>query len=100
MFCTQCGTRNQDDARFCKDCGVKVEVAPKLEEADFAMLQKPEDRVDDLLVQAFRRSELGDLDGAVESCREALAVRPDSTSAHSLPAALQNTSANWSSTTG
>lgn len=85
MFCTQCGTRNPDDARFCKECGKNVDTAPpKLDESEFAMLQKPEDRLDDLLVQAFRRSELGDLEGAVQSCEEALSIRSDSTSAHSL----------------
>lgn len=86
MFCTQCGTKNPDDARFCRQCGQKVDAVQPvpLDESAFAILQRPEDRVDDLLVNAFRRSEHGDLDGAVHACLEALTIRPDSTSAHSL----------------
>lgn len=86
MFCTHCGTKNGLDANFCKQCGDKLErhSALKLSEAEFADLKLPDDRVSDLLVMAFRKEAEDDVDGAVAICSEALKIRPESTSAHSL----------------
>lgn len=86
MFCTACGTKNALDANFCKQCGQKIDrtAPPSISEEDFAMPASAEDRVSDLLVRAFQKYEAGDLDGAISACSEALALRPDSTSAHSL----------------
>src|SRR5688500_1161969 len=85
MYCTQCGTRNPDDANFCQKCGRQIGRAIRpLDDADFSVLQQPEDRVGDLLATAFKRREQGDLEGAIRACATALQVRPESTSAHSL----------------
>ena len=85
MFCTQCGTRNPDDANFCQKCGRTTgRAARPLDDSEFSMLQQPEDRVGDLLAIAFRRREQGDIDGAIRACAGALQVLPESTSAHSL----------------
>ena len=85
MFCTQCGTRNPEDANYCQKCGRPIgrPVRP-LDDSEFSLLQQPEDRVGDLLAVAFKRREQGDLDGAIRACAGALQVLPESTSAHSL----------------
>ena len=85
MYCTQCGTRNPDDANFCQKCGKQIGRAIRpLDDSDFTVLDQPEDRVGDLLATAFKRREQGDLEGAIRACATALQVRPESTSAHSL----------------
>ncbi len=86
MFCTHCGTKNGLDANFCKQCGDKLErhSALKLSEAEFADLKLPDDRVSDLLVTAFRKESEDDVEAAIAICSQALAIRPESTSAHSL----------------
>src|SRR5947207_14358000 len=92
MFCSKCGTRNDDDANFCPKCGRHVErVRNTIDEEEFALLQRPEDRVSDLLAVAFKRRERGDLDGAIRACASALQIMPDSTSAHSLMGMLFET---------
>ena len=37
MFCTACGTKNQSNSNFCKQCGQALEKAApaKISEADF-----------------------------------------------------------------
>jgi len=86
MFCTACGTRNTSDAHFCKQCGHKIDrmAPPKISEEEFALPATPEERVSELIVLAFQKHEAGDLEGAIAACSEALELRPDSTSAHSL----------------
>ncbi len=85
MYCTQCGTRNPDDANFCQKCGRQIGRAIRpLDDAEYSVLQQPEDRVGDLLATAFKRREQGDMEGAIRACATALQVRPESTSAHSL----------------
>ncbi len=86
MYCTRCGTKNTIDANFCKRCGRKTEkpAHPPISDEDFAIPELPDDKVSELLVLAFKRSESHDLEGAIKACGEALEIRPDSTSAHSL----------------
>src|SRR5262249_31640019 len=86
MFCTRCGTRNTIDANYCKQCGRKMEKPspPPISDDEYALPGKPEEKVSELLVLAFHRSEAHDLEGAIKVCSEALEVLPDSTSAHSL----------------
>src|SRR2546428_8612273 len=83
MFCSKCGTRNTDDANYCRKCGRRVDIVRSpIDEEEFALLQRPEDRVSDLLAVAFKRRERGDLDGASRACASALQIMPDSTTAH------------------
>jgi tetratricopeptide (TPR) repeat protein len=86
LYCTRCGTKNTIDANFCKRCGRKTEkpAHPPISDEDFALPELPEDKVSELLVLAFKQSESHDLEGAIKACGEALEIRPDSTSAHSL----------------
>src|SRR5437867_10890419 len=84
MYCVGCGMRNGPDANFCKQCGGKMERTspPQFNEEDFAGMQKPEDRMSDLLVRAFHKEESGELDEAISICSQALKLEPESTSAH------------------
>ena len=86
MFCTACGTKNQLNSNFCKQCGQALEkTAPaKISEADFDHALPVEEQVDALLERAYRLRKTGDLGGAVALCNEVLELRPTSTSAHSL----------------
>lgn len=90
MYCTACGVRNTQDANFCKQCGHKLDKTSPvaISEEDFAIPPGPDDRVEKLLVTAFQEYEAGDLDGAIQACSEALTIRPESTSAHSLMGTL------------
>src|SRR5689334_4665850 len=90
MFCTQCGTRNGTDAKFCKLCGHKLErIGPlRISEEDFRLPDSSEERVRKLLLEAYTKYEAKDLDAAVAICAEALELRPDSTDAHSLMSTL------------
>ena len=88
MYCNDCGAGNTGDANYCKQCGRKLDKsnAPKASEDDFAV--SPDDRVEDLLVIALKKNEQGEIDTAMATCHEALAIKPDSTDIHSLMSTL------------
>jgi uncharacterized membrane protein YvbJ len=33
-YCQKCGTKNEDDAEFCKKCGTPLDITKKTQEAD------------------------------------------------------------------
>lgn len=93
MYCVECGTRNPDDAKFCKQCGRRMEpldperapaaqqepvVAPSLAPHD------PEARYKELLALAFRHYDNAEYDAAMIACKGALELKPDSTDGHAL----------------
>ncbi len=88
MYCTKCGAKNEDDHKFCSECGAKLTATnTQTQEAEAERAQEPvidHEKVGNLLFNAFQQYERGDLDGALESCREALKINPSSTSVHSL----------------
>ncbi len=86
MFCTQCGTKNGSDANFCKQCGRRLDrpAVLKLTDEQAAELEQPEEKVDRLLAAAFKARKAGEMEAAIAACEEAIAIRPESTSAHSL----------------
>lgn len=93
MFCGKCGTRNSDLSKFCRECGARLPDRPRpvLSEEQFADLRTPEPprkvdraRVALLLERAFALRREGRVDEAVRACQEAIALDPESTSAHSL----------------
>lgn len=96
MFCGSCGSRNPDLNKFCRECGAKLPDRPRtLPEEQFADLQAPEPprsvdhaKVAVLMDVAFAYHREGKLDQAINTCLEAIALNPDSTSAHSLLAVL------------
>jgi tetratricopeptide (TPR) repeat protein len=90
MYCTDCGTKNTNDANFCKQCGHKlVKTGPlKISEEEFALPPSKDDRYRDLLLLAFKHYEAGDIQQAVLACEEAIGLKPESTDAHSLLSTL------------
>jgi tetratricopeptide (TPR) repeat protein len=86
MFCTSCGTKNQEESNYCKQCGHSLEKStlPRISQADFDRALPDEEQVSALLERAYRFRKDGDLPAAVSLCEEALRLRPESTSAHSL----------------
>ena len=93
MFCGNCGTKNPVINKFCRECGTRLpeRVHRTLPEEAFADLRAPEPaplvdhaRVAVLMDAAFTYHRDGKMDQAVETCLEAIALSPRSTSAHSL----------------
>lgn len=89
MFCTQCGAHNTEDSRFCRQCGHRLQPAPKpmapLDESVF-QLDSPEQlqRVQGLLDEALKHEQAGQLNEAILACEAVLVIDPANTSAHSL----------------
>jgi tetratricopeptide (TPR) repeat protein len=90
MFCNECGANNTSDANFCKQCGRRFEktAQPKVEDEQYSLPEHPDERVRDLLLLAFSKKEIGELDESIKACTEALAINPSSTDAHSLMSSL------------
>jgi Tetratricopeptide repeat len=87
MICPSCKTLNFRDTKFCRECGQKLAVpsTPPALDATRLSLGNPEDvQVPALLHQAFTAFEAGQTTDARLACQSALALRPDSTAAHSL----------------
>src|SRR5262245_48764648 len=86
MFCTACGIKNADDSNFCRQCGHALErpAAHSVSEEAFERALPEEEQVGALLERAYRLRKAGNVPGAIALCEEALRLRPDSTSAHSL----------------
>lgn len=87
LDCAKCGTGNPVDNKFCKECGERLErvesPAPEVE-SEPEPLEKIDVAVGQLLYRTFQLYETGKLEEAVASCKNALQLNPDSTSAHSL----------------
>ncbi|HLK55138.1 MAG TPA: tetratricopeptide repeat protein, partial [Chthonomonadaceae bacterium] len=86
MFCTSCGTKNIEESNYCKQCGHRLDratPAPITEEA-FDRALPEEEQVAALLERAYRARKGGDTTEAIRLCEEALHLRHESTSAHSL----------------
>ena len=99
MFCIECGTRNPENAKFCKRCGHPMpKPDPAEEPASEPAVQTdptvqvetidPAVRARDLMLSAFRLREAGDLDGALDAARQVAALQPDNVSAHALLSTL------------
>ncbi len=90
IFCTECGAKNNVDANFCKRCGRRTErgLPRKLTEEEFAIPPSVDERVQVLLLGAFRASQAGQVEEAIVACNGVLTIKPDSTDAHSLLSTL------------
>lgn len=76
MFCAQCHTANADANKFCSECGMRL--------AGDSTVPPTSPEVAQLLARAFALLEQGDLGEAHATVDAALALDPDSSSAHSL----------------
>ena len=89
MYCHECGTANTVDSKYCKECGTKINDGYRtmmLSVLDLPVNQSEEslDKLTRLLDMAFWHNEAGNRDAAVTAAEAALAINPNSTTAHSL----------------
>jgi len=86
MFCTSCGAKNGIEANYCKQCGKGLDraAATKVTEQAFERAMPEDDQVTSLLERAYRARKDGERKAAIVLCQEALAIRQNSTSCHSL----------------
>ncbi len=86
MFCTSCGAKNSEDGIFCKKCGSGIDkpITHKISELDYERAMPEDERVTALLERAYRARKDGDRVTAISICEEALSLRPNSTTCHSL----------------
>ena len=95
MFCLHCGTENDADSKFCKECGSTVvdkkrakvassgKLAPHIaEDLGASMPENPQ--LKRLLDMAFWHNETGSIPPAILACEAALMIEPNSTTALSL----------------
>ena len=93
MYCHECGTGNTVDSKYCKECGTKINEGFRtmmLSVQDLAQGQSDEtlDRLTRLLDMAFWHNEAGNVAAAITAGEAALAINPNSTTAHSLLGSL------------
>ena len=93
MYCHDCGTGNTVDSKYCKECGTKINDGFRtmmLSVQDLAQGQSDEalDRLTRLLDMAFWHNEAGNIAAAITAGEAALAINPNSTTAHSLLGSL------------
>lgn len=100
MYCTECGTDNAPDSRFCRNCGTPVPRAaasvaepsaptePAIEPSSGVGAPPDEDEVLALLRRAIDAEGLGDVAGGIESAEEAVRLDPAHAVARSSLAGL------------
>lgn len=86
MFCISCGAKNAAESNFCRQCGLKLDRLPatRISEEAFDRAMPEDEQVTALLELAYRRRKEKDVAGAIGLCKEVLAIRPESTTAHGL----------------
>jgi len=89
VYCHECGTANTVDSKYCKECGTKINDGYRtmmLSVLDLPVNQSDEtlDKLTRLLDMAFWHNEAGNRDAAITAAEAALAINPNSTTAHSL----------------
>lgn len=80
--CSRCGTESPERSRFCRACGEAL--VGRGTGAGPSGGLSAEERARRLLEEAFRLSEEGRVLAAIQTCQQAIAINPGSTSAHSL----------------
>ncbi len=84
MNCNKCGTANDDGSKFCRECGSKLPV-----QTTRRMLSTDEHlKVGEFVYLAYRESEAGHLDQAIEACSGALAINDANAAIHALLGSL------------
>jgi len=93
VHCHDCTTVNTVDSKYCKQCGAKINDGYRtmmLSVQDLPVGQDEEavDRLTRLLDMAFWHNEAGNIAAAITASEAALAINPNSTTAHSLLGSL------------
>ncbi|HUV03795.1 MAG TPA: tetratricopeptide repeat protein [Armatimonadota bacterium] len=84
MQCKNCGTVNDANSKFCKECGRKLESpAPRQ-----ALTPDAHVRIGELIYNAYKHREAGRIQEAILACQGALALNDGSASAHALLGSL------------
>ena len=89
MYCQDCNTHNSLDSKYCKECGAKINSGYRtlmLSIQDLPAHHSDEDveKLTRLLDMAFWHNQAGNQAAAITACLAALALNPNSTTAHSL----------------
>ncbi len=89
MYCTDCGTANTVDSKYCKECGEKINdgyrtMMLSVSDLPAGISEETTDALTRLLDMAFWHNEAGNVAAAITASEAALALNPNSTTAHSL----------------
>ncbi len=89
MYCTDCNTANTVDSKYCKECGEKINdgyrtMMLSVTDLPVGMSEENTDALTRLLDMAFWHNEAGNVAAAITASEAALALNPNSTTAHSL----------------
>ncbi len=84
MQCNKCGTENETDVKFCKECGDKL--GKPMPEMDLVI--DVDLRMGEMVYLAYNHRDAGRFDEAILACQGALALKASSAPAHSLLASL------------
>ena len=89
MYCHECGTANTVDSKYCKECGAKINdgyrtMMLSVQDLPVGQGEAELDKLTRLLDMAFWHNEAGNRDAAITASEAALAINPNSTTAHSL----------------
>jgi len=99
VYCHDCNTANTVDSKYCKECGAKINDGYRtmmLSVQDLPLGQSEEvlDQLTRLLDMAFWHNEAGNVAAAITASEAALAINPNSTTAHSLLGSLYEKKGN------
>jgi len=93
VHCHDCNTANTVDSKYCKECGAKINEGYRTMMLSVQDLPQGQDeetlgRLTRLLDMAFWHNEAGNIAAAITASEAALAINPNSTTAHSLLGSL------------
>lgn len=93
MYCHDCNTANTVDSKYCKECGAKINdgyrtMMLSVQDLPVGGNEETLDRLTRLLDMAFWHNEAGNVAAAITASEAALAINPNSTTAHSLLGSL------------
>jgi len=93
VHCHDCNTANSVDSKYCKECGAKMNEGYRTMMLSVQDLPTGQDeealgRLTRLLDMAFWHNEAGNIAAAITASEAALAINPNSTTAHSLLGSL------------
>ncbi|MCE5200273.1 MAG: hypothetical protein ABFD54_07155 [Armatimonadota bacterium] len=88
MKCPKCGTINGKTNKFCRECGVNLDLADQQQAKPPQAAEPPTDEVQlgEQLFEVMRLYESGDFDSALAGVNDILRANPDSATARSLRA--------------
>lgn len=80
MNCNKCGTANDDGSKYCKECGQRLADPGRTAQISADQHLK----IGEFVYHAYKESEAGNLDKAIEACQGALAINDANHATHAL----------------